>query len=117
VSIGLIAHDNRPGKPARGNDLLYWNSYSGFDRDGAYVIRLQGATCIPHPWINVISNAGFGMHVSAEGVAFTCVGNSRDYQFDSVGPNDPVSNRPGEPLYIVDLENKGTFFTGCGGGT
>jgi len=108
TAIGLIAHDNKAGKPAKGNDLLYWNGYGGFDKNGDYVIRLQGAASTPHPWINVISNAGFGMHVSAEGAAFSWAGNSRDYQL-TPWTNDPVSNRPGEALYIVDLESKARF--------
>ncbi|RCL02742.1 MAG: 2-glucan synthetase [Candidatus Tokpelaia sp. JSC188] len=98
----------KSSKPTQGNDLLYWNGYGGFAKDGTYVIRLQGITCTPHPWINVISNAQFGMHVSAEGAAFTWVDNSRDYQL-TPWANDPVSNRPGEAIYIVDLESKKRF--------
>lgn len=104
----ITATDTSPFKPAKGDDLLYWNGYGGFDKDGTYVIRLQGAACTPHPWINVISNAEFGMHVSAEGAPFTWAGNSRDYQL-TPWANDPVSNRPGEAIYIVDLENKKRF--------
>jgi len=108
TAIGIAATDKSPFKPTKGNDLLHWNGYGGFARDGTYVIRLQGTTCTPHPWINVISNARFGMHVSAEGAPFTWAGNSRDYQL-TPWTNDPVSNRPGEAIYIVDLESKMRF--------
>jgi len=132
VSIGLIAHDTagtgadgraktRAGgkaaavlaapaagqmlRPAR---LRYDNGYGGFAEDGSYYIRLQGQQSTPHPWINIISNPHFGMHVSAGGAPFTWAGNSRDYQL-TPWSNDPVSNRPGEALYLVDLASKRRF--------
>jgi cyclic beta-1,2-glucan synthetase len=55
----------------------------------------------PQPWINIISNESFGFHVSAEGAAFTWSRNSRDYQL-TPWSNDPVTNRPGEGIYIYD---------------
>ncbi|MCG3024235.1 hypothetical protein, partial [Escherichia coli] len=70
---------------------------------------LADRTTTPQPWINVISNAGFGFHVSAEGAGFTWSSNSRDYQLTQWS-NDPVINRSGEALYVVDLD-KGTAFS------
>src|SRR5690606_13979235 len=50
--------------------LAFFNGYGGFDRDGRdYVIRLTGRRVTPHPWINVIANAAFGFHTSAEGAS------------------------------------------------
>lgn len=81
--------------PASGDGLAYWNGFGGFDGDGRhYVTRLTGRRVTPQPWINVISNASFGFHVSAEGAAFTWSRNSRDYQL-TPWSNDPVANRPG----------------------
>lgn len=109
TAIGLIAPpDSAAGERASGNGLSYWNGYGGFDQDGSYVIRLAGTVCTPHPWINVISNSSFGMHVSAEGAPFSWTGNSRDYQL-TPWSNDPVSNRPGEALYIVDRDSGERF--------
>jgi len=90
------------------DDLLYWNGYGGFGKDGVYHIRRQGRVNTPHPWVNIISNDKFGMHISAGGAPFTWAGNSRDYQL-TPWSNDPVSNRPGEALYIVDLASKKKF--------
>ncbi|GGA88624.1 protein ndvB [Brucella endophytica] len=87
-----------------GTDLQFWNGYGGFDTDGDYVVRLNGQRVTPHPWINVISNPNFGFHVSAEGAAFTWAGNSRDFQL-TPWANDPVANRPGEAIYVVDLDS------------
>jgi cyclic beta-1,2-glucan synthetase len=86
-------------------DLEFWNGYGGFAPDGReYVVRLPGGQSTPHPWINVISNENFGFHVSAEGAAFTWSRNSRDYQLTSWS-NDMVINRPGEAIYVADLDS------------
>ncbi|WP_343313311.1 glucoamylase family protein [Brucella sp. BE17] len=97
---------NRPAPS--GDDLQFWNGYGGFAEDGAYVVRVNGRTSTPHPWINVIANPGFGFHVSAEGSAFTWAGNSRDYQV-TPWANDPVTNRPGEAIYLLDRETGRSF--------
>lgn len=91
-----------------GSDLKLWNGYGGFSEDGNYVVRLNGRRVTPQPWINVIANPQFGFHVSAEGSAFTWAGNSRDYQL-TPWSNDPVTNRPGEALYIVDTDSGHAF--------
>ncbi|MBV2142270.1 DUF3131 domain-containing protein [Falsochrobactrum sp. TDYN1] len=91
-----------------GDDLSFWNGYGGFAEDGSYVVRVNGSTNTPHPWINVIANPSFGFHVSAEGSAFTWAGNSRDYQL-TPWANDPVTNRTGEAIYILDRETGRTF--------
>ncbi|MBZ9653920.1 GH36-type glycosyl hydrolase domain-containing protein [Phyllobacterium lublinensis] len=92
-----------------GDDLAFWNGFGGFDmKTGEYVTRLSGYTHTPQPWINVISNSGFGFHVSAEGAGFTWSGNSRDYQLTQWS-NDPVINRSGEALYVVDLDKNIAF--------
>jgi cyclic beta-1,2-glucan synthetase len=92
-----------------GDDLQFWNGFGGFDlATGEYVVRLSGLACTPQPWINVISNSGFGFHVSAEGAGFTWSGNSRDYQLTQWS-NDPVINRSGEAIYVVDLDTNTAF--------
>ncbi|EJF98132.1 hypothetical protein MEI_00631 [Bartonella vinsonii subsp. arupensis Pm136co] len=101
TSIGLIGKRKVSSLLTNGKDLKYWNGYGGFNHSHHYVIRLHGQTTTPHPWINVIANHSFGFHVSAEGALFTWASNSRDYQL-TPWANDPVSNRPGEALYLVD---------------
>jgi cyclic beta-1,2-glucan synthetase len=92
-----------------GEGLSFWNGFGGFDDGGRdYVVRLSGNRCTPHPWINVIANPAFGFHVSAEGAAFTWSRNSRDYQL-TPWSNDPVSNRPGEAIYIFDHASRKLF--------
>jgi cyclic beta-1,2-glucan synthetase len=86
-------------------DLEFWNGYGGFADNGReYVVRLFGGQSTPQPWINVISNETFGFHVAAEGAGFTWSGNSRDYQL-TAWTNDMVINRPGEAIYVTDLDS------------
>ncbi len=94
---------------ADGSGLSHWNGFGGFEGDGRhYVTRLTGRRATPQPWINVIANAAFGFHVSAAGAAFTWSRNSRDYQL-TPWSNDPVTNRPGEGIYIHDLDGGAAF--------
>lgn len=98
-----------PTVNAHGDDLSFWNGYGGFSDEGRkYVVRLSGDTVTPHPWVNVIANETFGFHTSSEGASWTWSRNSRDYQL-TPWSNDPVTNRPGEAIYIHDLESGETF--------
>ena len=90
--------------PVSTEGLSLWNGYGGFGEDGrTYVVRLRGGEATPQPWINVITNGDFGFHVSAEGAAYSWSCNARDFQL-TPWTNDPVSNRPGEALFLVDVE-------------
>ncbi|MET0943628.1 MAG: glucoamylase family protein [Mesorhizobium sp.] len=97
----------RPRRSTTGADapvdgLAFWNGFGGFADGGRdYVVRLSDERSTPHPWVNVISNASFGFHTSAEGASFTWSRNSRDFQL-TPWSNDPVSNRPGEAIYVYD---------------
>jgi cyclic beta-1,2-glucan synthetase len=87
---------------ADGHGLEFWNGYGGFADGGReYVVRLGERSSTPQPWINVIANPDFGFHCSAEGTSFTWSRNSRDFQL-TPWSNDPVSDRPGEAIYIAD---------------
>ena len=57
----------------------------------------------PAPWINVIANPSFGFQVSVEGAGYTWAINSQQHQITQWS-NDPVSDRPGEVLYVQDLD-------------
>jgi len=85
-------------------DLYYFNGYGGFRKDGnEYVIRLKENSNTPAPWINVISNRKFGFQVSESGSGFTWAENSRENKL-TPWSNDPVSDTPGEILYLRDEE-------------
>jgi len=90
-----------PALPVARN-LEYFNGLGGFTADGReYVTILEPGKATPMPWVNVIANPSFGFQVSTEGSGCTWCLNSRE---NSLTPwsNDPVSNRPGEALYVRD---------------
>jgi len=85
--------------------LQFFNGLGGFSSNGReYVTVLGPGQSTPAPWINVISNPSFGFQVAAEGGGYTWSQNSRDNQL-TPWSNDPVSDRPGEVLYVHDLDS------------
>ena len=58
----------------------------------------------PAHWINVIANPLFGFQVATEGSGYTWSLNSRDNQL-TAWSNDPISDRPGEMLYVRDEDS------------
>src|SRR5437899_492281 len=85
-------------------DLELWNGFGGFAADGReYVTVLGEGRWTPSPWINVIANPSFGFQVSESGSGYTWAVNSRENQL-SAWSNDPVSDPPGETIYVPDEE-------------
>ena len=58
----------------------------------------------PAPWVNVIANPGFGFLISESGSGFTWSGNSQSNRLTPWN-NDPVSDQPGEVVYLRDEES------------
>ncbi len=91
-----------PVTPRR--DIEFFNGLGGFAADGReYVTILGEGQWTPAPWINVIANPSFGFQVSVEGAGYTWSINSQQHQITQWS-NDPVSDRPGEVLYLHDLD-------------
>ena len=87
-----------------GHDLEFFNGLGGFAAQGReYVTRLGPGQSTPAPWINVIANPYFGFQVAADGSGFTWALNSREHQI-TPWSNDPITDRPGEALYLRDEE-------------
>jgi cyclic beta-1,2-glucan synthetase len=87
-----------------GHGLEFFNGLGGFGSQGReYVTVLGPGRSTPAPWINVIANPHFGFQVAAEGGGFTWSLNSREHQI-TPWSNDPVTDRPGEVLYLRDEE-------------
>ena len=85
-------------------DLEFFNGLGGFAQDGReYVVILRDGRWTPAPWINVIANPRFGFQVSESGSGYTWSVNSRENQL-SAWSNDPVSDPPGESIYVRDEE-------------
>jgi cyclic beta-1,2-glucan synthetase len=96
----------RPPEPtpplARPDLLLDDNGWGGFGADGReYLIYLQSEKRTPAPWVNIISNCGFGFLVSETGSSFTWAVNSGENRL-TPWHNDPVRDPTGEALYLRD---------------
>src|SRR5437762_335471 len=86
-------------------DLEFFNGLGGFAADGReYVTVLGEGQWTPAPWVNVVANPSFGFQVSESGSGYTWSVNSRENQL-TPWSNDPVSDPPGETLYIRDEES------------
>jgi cyclic beta-1,2-glucan synthetase len=107
VPQGERAITQRPAAPVLKAEPLkseFFNGVGGFSDDGReYLIQLNADSPTPLPWINVIANSQFGFQVAAEGGGYTWSVNSRENQLTQWS-NDPVSDRPGEVLYVRDEE-------------
>ena len=96
------APDHTPHPLAPRPNLDYFNGIGGFSEDGRdYVIVMGEGQWTPLPWVNVIANPSFGTLVSESGGGFTWAENSRENQL-TPWSNDPVSDPPGEVLYVRD---------------
>jgi cyclic beta-1,2-glucan synthetase len=85
-------------------DIEFFNGLGGFAAGGReYVTILGEGQWTPAPWINVIANRSFGFQVSVEGAGYTWASNSQQHQITQWS-NDPVSDGPGEVLYVSDLD-------------
>jgi len=83
-------------------ELEFFNGFGGFSADGReYVTTLGAKRWLPAPWINVVANPSFGFQVAVEGSGYTWSLGSRENQL-TPWSNDPVTDRPGEVLYVRD---------------
>ena len=92
------------GRARRRASNISTGSAASREEGREYVITLGPGQSTPAPWINVIANPGFGFQVSAEGCGFTWSVNSREHQL-TPWSNDPVTDRPGEAIYLRDEES------------
>ncbi|PZR71636.1 MAG: glycosyl transferase [Chthoniobacterales bacterium] len=91
-------------------ELEFFNGLGGFSNDGReYLTVLGPGQWTPAPWLNVIANPSFGFQTSVEGAGYTWATNSQQNEL-TPWSNDPVSDRPGEVIYIRD-EDDGMLWT------
>ena len=86
-------------------ELEFFNGLGGFSDDGREYLTILGeGQWTPAPWINVIANSSFGFQTSVEGGGYTWSINSQQNQL-TPWSNDPVTDRPGEVIYVRDEDN------------
>jgi cyclic beta-1,2-glucan synthetase len=94
-----------PQAAAAAPELEFFNGFGGFAAHGReYVTVLDAGRWLPAPWINVVANPAFGFQAAVEGSGYTWSGSSRENQL-TPWSNDPVTDRPGEVLYVRDEES------------
>ncbi len=99
-----------PSSPLPHVEVSHANDLGGFTPDGReYVVAIGGDKATPAPWVNVLANPEFGTLVSESGSGFTWYGNSQRNRL-TPWSNDPVSDPPGEAIFIRD-EESGRFWT------
>ena len=87
-------------------DLEMPNGRGGFDEGGSeYVIQTDGLKhpLPPAPWSNVVARPQFGFACTETGCGYTWSVNSHENRL-TPWRNDPVSDQPGEALFIRDEE-------------
>ncbi len=83
-------------------ELEFFNGFGGFAAQGREYLTILGAKrWLPAPWINVVANSSFGFQAAVEGSGYTWSLGSRENQL-TPWSNDPVTDRPGEVLYVRD---------------
>jgi cyclic beta-1,2-glucan synthetase len=99
-----------PESPLPLPKMEFFNGLGGFVAQGReYLTVLEAGERTPAPWINVIANPSFGFQVSTDGSGYTWSVNSQQNQL-TPWSNDPVSDAPGEVIYIRD-EETGALWT------
>jgi cyclic beta-1,2-glucan synthetase len=89
----------------RPDNLQFDNGYGGFDpANGDYLIHLAPGNRTPAPWCNILANDDVGCLVSEAGLGMTWAVNSGENRL-TPWSNDPVSDVPGEVLYLRDEAN------------
>ncbi len=83
--------------------LLFDNGIGGVGAKGDYHMRVHVDSLPPAPWSNVIANPHGGFLVTERGAGFTWAANSYFYRL-TPWHNDPVSDPPGDALYLQDEE-------------
>lgn len=78
-------------------ELLYYNDFGGFSKDGKEYIIKTNEKYTPMPWSHIIANEKFGTLITANGGGYTWSGNSRENKL-TTWSNDPITDRPSEVL-------------------
>ncbi len=92
------------------NDLVFFNGYGGFTRDGKeYVITTTPTKSTPAPWVNVLANPTFGTIISECGQSYSWIENAHEFRLTPWN-NDPINDLKGEAFYLRD-EESGRFWS------
>lgn len=108
--LPTLPEPDYPSQPVQlPGELQFFNGYGGFGADGSEYHILLRERMTPAPWVNILANPQFGCIASERGAGFTFAENSRENKL-TPWSNDPVSDPPGEVIYLRD-EESGALWT------
>ena len=84
-------------------DLLYYNGFGGFSKDGKEYIIKTNEKYTPAPWSHMLVNPCFGTIVTANGGGYTWSNNSRENKI-TTWSNDPVGDKPSEKIFLISSD-------------
>ena len=115
----IYQRDIKQVKSIPTTDLLFYNGFGGFTKDGReYIINIETTDkpnnlksnnltshlkMTPTPWVNILANPHFGSVVSESGSVYSWFENAHEMRL-TPWSNDPVSDLKGEAFYIRDEE-------------
>lgn len=89
-------------------ELLYYNGFGGFSKDGKKYIIKTNEKFTPLPWSHVIANENFGTLVTSSGGGYVWSGNSRENKI-TTWCNNQVTDESSEKITIKDLTSGEEF--------
>ena len=89
-------------------ELLYYNGFGGFSKDGKEYIIKTNEQCTPAPWSHLMANPEFGTIVTCHGGGYTWAHNSRENKL-TTWCNDPVEDKPSEKIWLEKEDGDITF--------
>ena len=95
----------------RTEDLMYFNGFGGFSKDGKeYITRVTKNEKTPVPWSHILTNSKFGTLVTTNGGGFTWYGNSRENKIIA-WRNDVILDTPSEKITLKDDRNSWSAYS------
>lgn len=85
-------------------ELLYYNGFGGFSKEGNEYIIYTNEKRTPMPWSHILTNENFGTLITANGGGYIWSGNARENKI-TTWSNDPIEDKPSEKLCYEYKEN------------
>ena len=102
VTKTKIYDENLADDKLNGEDLLYFNEFGGFSKDGKeYIFETDSNNKVPTVWSHIMANGRFGTIITDRMGGYTWSKNSRLNKITSWN-NDQVIDEPSEIIYIQD---------------
>lgn len=86
------------------NQLLFWNSFGGFDPETHdYRMRIKPNALPPQPWANILGNPNFGTMTTENALGTTWYKNSKHGRL-SPWSNNAVTDPPSEAIFAKQID-------------